>query len=54
MTGKQREPAEQQPTQAPEPGQQMADDGGMDRGLSGADIGDDGGEDPGGDTLGGG
>ncbi len=52
MTGNDKRPAERQPTQEPQPGQQ--DQGGPDRGLSGADIGDDPGEDPRDNEVGGG
>lgn len=48
MTGSPRNPNEEQPEEMP--GQQVADEGGGDRGLSGADIGDD----PGDNELGGG
>jgi len=48
MTGNDKRPTEPQPAQEPQPGQQ--EQGDVDRGLSGADIGDD----SGGNEVGGG
>jgi hypothetical protein len=53
MTGKPRNPDEEQPAEAQSPGQQMQDSGSSDRGLSGADI-DDGEDGPGDNEIGGG